>query len=56
MGSAGAGRWQQGLTDLPVVTGLDLGHTDPMWTLPVGATARVDPSSTQIELLTSAVT
>lgn len=30
--------------DLPVVTNLDFGHTDPMWTLPVGGVVRIDPS------------
>lgn len=35
-------RHEQGLADLPVVTGLDFGHTDPIWTLPVGVRVRVD--------------
>lgn len=33
---------EQGLDGLPVVTNVDFGHTDPMWTLPVGAPVRVD--------------
>lgn len=35
-------RDEEGL-DVPVVTGLDFGHTDPMWTLPIGVPVRVDP-------------
>ncbi len=34
--------------DLPVVTNLDFGHTDPMWTLPVGGHIRVDPTDRTI--------
>lgn len=30
------------LPGLPVVTGLDFGHTDPMWTLPIGSRCVVD--------------
>jgi muramoyltetrapeptide carboxypeptidase LdcA involved in peptidoglycan recycling len=30
------------LVDLPVVSGLDFGHTDPLWTLPIGARTVVD--------------
>ena len=28
--------------DLPVVAGMDFGHTDPVWTLPIGLPVRVD--------------
>lgn len=40
-------RDEQGL-DLPVVTGLDFGHTDPMWTVPVGGVVEVDPGAEQV--------
>lgn len=40
-------RDEQGLA-LPVVTNLDFGHTDPMWTLPVGGRVRVDPEARTI--------
>lgn len=39
---------EQGLAELPIVTGLDFGHTDPMWTLPVGTLVRVDPHERRI--------
>ncbi len=29
--------------DIPVVTNVDFGHTDPMWTIPEGVALRVDP-------------
>ncbi|MCW2973665.1 MAG: Muramoyltetrapeptide carboxypeptidase [Thermoleophilia bacterium] len=37
-----------GRPNLPIVTGLDFGHTDPPWTLPVGVHTVVDPASRQI--------
>lgn len=33
-----------GRADMPIVTGMDFGHTDPIWTLPVGVSCRVDPA------------
>lgn len=30
------------------MTNLDFGHTDPMWTLPVGGHVRVDPDTRTI--------
>jgi len=35
-------RDEQGLTELPVVTRMDFGHTDPMMTLPFGVLAEID--------------
>ena len=49
-------RDEEGRTDLPVVTGLDFGHTDPMWTLPIGAAVHVDPGEREIAFVTAAVT
>lgn len=46
-------RDEQGLGEMPIVTGLDFGHTDPIWTIPEGVRARVDPESHVIELLES---
>ncbi|MCI4369724.1 MAG: LD-carboxypeptidase [Thermoplasmata archaeon] len=40
-----------GLTDLPVVTGLDFGHTDPQWVLPLGVRARIEPDGPTFTLL-----
>lgn len=48
-------RDEEGLTDLPVVTGVDLGHTDPMWTVPQGVRTRVDPGDRTITFLETAV-
>lgn len=36
-------RTEQGLDELAVVTGVDFGHTDPMWTVPMGVTLAIDP-------------
>lgn len=47
---------EAGRDDLPVVTGLEFGHTDPMWTLPLGVPLRVDPAARQLVQLEPAVT
>jgi muramoyltetrapeptide carboxypeptidase LdcA involved in peptidoglycan recycling len=44
-------REESGRATVPIVTGLDFGHTDPMWTLPVGINVRVDPTSERITYL-----
>jgi muramoyltetrapeptide carboxypeptidase LdcA involved in peptidoglycan recycling len=46
---------EAGLTDLPIVTGMDFGHTDPMMVLPMGLKARIDCDSRQFSILESAV-
>jgi len=33
---------EYGLTDLPVITQMDFGHTDPMFIIPYGAIAEID--------------
>lgn len=48
-------RKELGLADLPIVTGMDFGHTDPMWTLPEGMPVRVDPSDRSVRLLRTGV-
>jgi len=40
---------------VPVVAGLDVGHCDPMTTLPLGGRVRVDSSTGTIEVLDAAV-
>jgi muramoyltetrapeptide carboxypeptidase LdcA involved in peptidoglycan recycling len=35
-------RQEQGLVNLPVITGMDFGHTDPFFTLPYGVEAEID--------------
>lgn len=43
--------------DIPVVTGMDFGHTDPLITLPLGILARIDTArpGAEVTLLESAV-
>ncbi|MHB1949643.1 MAG: S66 family peptidase [Gammaproteobacteria bacterium] len=41
--------------DLPVVTNLDFGHTDPMMTLPYGCIMQIDVQGKQINILDNAV-
>ena len=47
---------EQGLRDLPIVTHMDFGHTDPMWVLPYGVQAQVNCEQQRVALLESAVT
>lgn len=42
------GLTEAGRQDLLVVTGVDVGHTDPMWTLPIGVPMRLDPTTREI--------
>jgi muramoyltetrapeptide carboxypeptidase LdcA involved in peptidoglycan recycling len=46
-----AGQWA-----MPVVTGVDFGHSDPVWTLPLGVRTRVDPVTQTITFLEAGVT
>ncbi|HVR32748.1 MAG TPA: S66 peptidase family protein [Acidimicrobiia bacterium] len=50
----GVVRAEHGL-DLPVVTNVDFGHTDPIWTVPQGIPVRLDPEARQITFLDTAV-
>ena len=34
---------EYGLSNLPVITQMDFGHTDPMFVIPYGAIAEIDP-------------
>ena len=47
---------EEGLTDLPVITHMDFGHTDPMFVLPYGVHAEIDCDKQQFTILESAVT
>jgi muramoyltetrapeptide carboxypeptidase LdcA involved in peptidoglycan recycling len=44
-----------GLTDLPVVSRMDFGHTDPVFILPFGAQAEIDCDRQRFSILDSAV-
>lgn len=46
---------EEGLLDLPVVTNMDFGHTDPMFVLPYGVMAQIDCDNRRLEVLESAV-
>ncbi|HYF64979.1 MAG TPA: hypothetical protein VD886_19295, partial [Herpetosiphonaceae bacterium] len=46
---------EEGLRDLPVVAGMDFGHTDPMTVLPYGLLARVDCDRQEFAILENAV-
>ena len=48
-------RDEQGLVNLPVITHLDFGHTDPIMTLPIGVMAEIDCERQQLRLVESAV-
>ena len=44
-----------GRPDLPIVSNLDFGHTDPQWVLPLGVLAEVDADARTLRLLEPAV-
>lgn len=46
---------EMGITDLPIMTQMDFGHTDPMFLLPYGAKAEIDPVKKTFSILESAV-
>jgi muramoyltetrapeptide carboxypeptidase LdcA involved in peptidoglycan recycling len=46
---------EEGLTDLPVITRMDFGHTDPMFVLPYGIQAEIDCDTQQFTIVESAV-
>lgn len=48
-------RDEQGLHDLPVVTNVDFGHTDPIWTIPQGTSVQVDPTAQTVTFTETAV-
>jgi muramoyltetrapeptide carboxypeptidase LdcA involved in peptidoglycan recycling len=47
---------EEGLIDLPVITRMDFGHTDPMFVLPYGIHAEIDCSYQTFSILENAVT
>ncbi|MEL7313127.1 MAG: S66 peptidase family protein [Pseudomonadota bacterium] len=44
-----------GRDEIPIVTGMDFGHTDPMMTLPFGALAEIDCEAGEVRLLEAGV-
>ena len=49
-------REEHGLSDMPIVTNMDFGHTDPMFVLPIGMKARIDSAKQEIAINDAAVT
>jgi muramoyltetrapeptide carboxypeptidase LdcA involved in peptidoglycan recycling len=47
---------EQGLTDLPIITNMDFGHTAPMLVLPYGLQAEIDCESKRFSITENAVT
>lgn len=48
-------REEYGLTDMPIVTNMDFGHTDPMCVLPIGMKVRIDSAKQEIAIDGTAV-
>lgn len=46
---------EYGRADMPIITNMDFGHTDPMLTLPFGALAEIDPATQSFSILESGV-
>lgn len=46
---------EEGLGDLPVITNLDFGHTDPMFVIPYGVEAEIDCEGQRLSILESTV-
>jgi muramoyltetrapeptide carboxypeptidase LdcA involved in peptidoglycan recycling len=46
---------EEGLTELPIITHMDFGHTDPMFVMPCEVLAEIDCIARQFAILESAV-
>ena len=46
---------EHGLTNLPIIAGMDFGHTDPMFVLPYGVEAEMDVENEQFRIIEAAV-
>ncbi|HXQ33632.1 MAG TPA: S66 peptidase family protein [Anaerolineales bacterium] len=46
---------EEGLADLPIITHMDFGHTDPMFVLPYGVKAEINCEAQQFSILENAV-
>jgi len=47
---------EEGLSELPIITHMDFGHTDPMFVLPYGLKAEIDCEARKFTILENAVT
>ena len=48
-------REEYGLNEMPIVTNMDFGHTDPMFVIPMGMKARIDSTNQEITIDEAAV-
>lgn len=46
---------EEGLTDLPIITNMDFGHTSPMFVLPYGVQVEIDCDNKRFSILENAV-
>ena len=46
---------EEGLSELPIITNMDFGHTDPVFVLPYGVQADIDCDAQQFTILENAV-
>jgi muramoyltetrapeptide carboxypeptidase LdcA involved in peptidoglycan recycling len=46
---------EEGLSELPIITHMDFGHTDPMFVLPFGVKAEIDCEARNFKILENAV-
>jgi len=46
---------EAGLVDLPIIAGMDFGHTDPMFVLPYGVEAEIDCERQRFIIVENAV-
>jgi muramoyltetrapeptide carboxypeptidase LdcA involved in peptidoglycan recycling len=49
-------RDEEGLTELPIITNMDFGHTSPMFVIPYGVQAEIDCDQQKFSILENAVT
>jgi len=49
-------RGEEGLDDLPIITNMDFGHTDPVFVIPYGLIAEINCDKKQFSILENAVT
>ena len=47
---------EEGLSDLPIITNMDFGHTSPIFVLPYGVQAEIDCENKRFSILENAVT
>ncbi|RKU14660.1 LD-carboxypeptidase [Candidatus Poribacteria bacterium] len=48
-------REEYGLNDMPIITNMDFGHTDPMFVIPMGVKVRIDSTKREVVINEAAV-